>query len=68
MTAMSDAERLRQRSKRMLELASRAYCEGAESSSGTELTSRDVRLESASEGKAAECRLEAPIGFSENNI
>jgi HEPN domain-containing protein len=27
MTAMSDAERLRQRSKRMLELASRAYCE-----------------------------------------
>jgi HEPN domain-containing protein len=27
MTAMSDAERLRQRSKRLLELASRAYCE-----------------------------------------
>jgi hypothetical protein len=25
---MSDAERLRERSKRMLELASRAYCEG----------------------------------------
>jgi len=27
MTAMSDAERLRQRTKRLLELASRAYCE-----------------------------------------
>jgi len=27
MPGMSDAERLRERSKRMLELASRAYCE-----------------------------------------